>query len=44
VKKTREEAQACAEQWAAAWNARDVERVLAHFDDDVTFTSPIVRP
>jgi len=37
---TREEAQAFAEQWAAAWNERDVERVLAHFEDDVTFTSP----
>jgi len=37
---TREEAQAFAQQWAAAWNERDVERVLAHFEDDVTFTSP----
>ena len=37
---TREEAQAFAGEWAAAWNTRDVERVLAHFDDDVTFTSP----
>jgi ketosteroid isomerase-like protein len=26
--------------WAAAWNARDVEGVLAHFHDDVVFTSP----
>jgi len=37
---TREEAQAFAQQWAAAWNEGDVERVLAHFEDDVTFTSP----
>lgn len=37
---TREEATAFAHDWAAAWNARDVERVLAHFDEEVAFTSP----
>ena len=37
---TREDAHAFAEQWAADWNARDVEHLLAHFDDGVTFTSP----
>ncbi|WP_293001105.1 nuclear transport factor 2 family protein [Mycobacterium sp.] len=30
-----------AEDWAAAWNRHDVEAVLAHFHDDVVFTSPI---
>jgi hypothetical protein len=30
-----------AEQWAAAWNRRDMEAVLAHFHDDVVFTSPV---
>ncbi|HKQ98357.1 MAG TPA: nuclear transport factor 2 family protein [Candidatus Polarisedimenticolia bacterium] len=29
-----------ADDWAAAWNRRDVEAVLAHFHDDVVFTSP----
>jgi ketosteroid isomerase-like protein len=29
-----------AESWIAAWNARDVEAVLAHFAEDVVFTSP----
>ena len=28
-------------QWAAAWNAHDLESVLAHFHDDVVFTSPV---
>src|SRR5438270_576444 len=37
---TREEAVTFAHEWAADWNARDVERVLAHFDEDVAFTSP----
>ena len=37
---TRDEARAFADEWAAAWNERAVERVLSHFDDDVSFTSP----
>lgn len=32
---------AFAAQWCAAWNAHDLDRVLAHFHNDVTFTSPI---
>lgn len=32
--------EAFARDWAAAWNARDVERVLAHFHDAAVFTSP----
>ena len=30
-----------ARQWAANWNARDVEGVLSHFAEDVVFTSPL---
>jgi hypothetical protein len=30
-----------AEEWAAAWNRRDVEALLTHFGDDVVFTSPV---
>jgi hypothetical protein len=37
---TREEANAFAAEWAAAWNERAVERVLGRFNDDITFTSP----
>ena len=29
-----------AHDWAASWNARDVEAVLAHFSPDVVFRSP----
>lgn len=28
-------------QWVEAWNAHDVEAVLAHFHDDIVFTSPV---
>ena len=37
---TGEEARIFAEQWAADWNELAVERVLAHFHDQVVFTSP----
>lgn len=37
---TRDEARAFAERWAADWNNRDAEAVLASFDEDVVFTSP----
>jgi hypothetical protein len=30
-----------ARAWVQAWNDHDVEAVLAHFHDDVVFTSPV---
>lgn len=36
----RSHMEAFAARWAAAWNRRDVEAVLAHFRDDIVFTSP----
>jgi hypothetical protein len=35
-----EEGRAFADRWIQSWNARDVEAVLEHFADCVTFTSP----
>jgi ketosteroid isomerase-like protein len=35
------EAAVFAQEWVAAWNRHDVEAVLAHFHDDVVFTSPV---
>ena len=32
---------AFADDWVRAWNGHDVEAVLAHFHDDVVFTSPV---
>lgn len=29
-----------ASEWASAWNARDLGRVLAHFEESVTFSTP----
>ncbi|ROS38217.1 nuclear transport factor 2 family protein [Amycolatopsis thermoflava] len=30
-----------ADDWAKAWNAHDLDALLAHFTDDVVFTSPV---
>jgi ketosteroid isomerase-like protein len=40
---TADQAKAFAVEWASNWNSRDVERVLAHFDDDIVFTSPTAQ-
>jgi hypothetical protein len=34
------EARGFTEQWLKDWNAHDVDALLAHFTDDVVFTSP----
>jgi len=36
-------ARAFAKAWEAAWNAHDLEAVLAWFADDVVFTSPLAK-
>jgi ketosteroid isomerase-like protein len=35
------DAQEFAAEWARAWNARDLESLVAHYADDVVFTSPV---
>ena len=36
-----EEAQRFADEWVAAWNAHDLDRIIKHYADDVVFTSPV---
>ena len=31
-----------AKEWVAAWNSHDLERILAHYDDDFEMSSPII--
>jgi ketosteroid isomerase-like protein len=38
---TAADAQRFARSWVESWNAHDLEAVLAHFADDVVFTSPV---
>jgi len=35
------QAQQFGDTWLAAWNSHDLEGVLAHFSDQVTFSSPV---
>ncbi len=37
---TTDEARELARDWIEAWNCRDLERILAHYADDVVFSSP----
>jgi hypothetical protein len=38
---TREEAWKLAEQWIAAWNAHDLDSIMAHYEDAIELTSPV---
>ena len=38
---TKDEALKLAEHWVAAWNAHDLEAIMAHYDDAVELTSPV---
>jgi len=40
---TGADARGFAAQWAEAWNSRNIEQVLAHFHDEVEFTSPAAQ-
>ena len=31
-----------AEDWIAAWNAHDLERIFSHYTDDFEMTSPLI--
>ncbi len=36
-------AQHFAQEWVAAWNARDLPRILSHYRDDFEMSSPLIR-
>ena len=38
----RQAAEAFAEEWIAAWNSHDLERVLSHYSDDFEMWSPLI--
>ncbi len=38
---TRDEAWTLANHWVAAWNAHDLDRIMSHYEDHVTLTSPV---
>ena len=38
---TQDEALHLADLWVAAWNAHDLDLIMAHYDDAVELTSPV---
>ena len=38
---TKDRAWALAKDWIAAWNAHDLDAIMAHYDDAVVLTSPV---
>lgn len=36
----KDDAMKLANEWVAAWNAHDLERILAHYEEFVELTSP----
>src|SRR5436190_1263756 len=39
---TPEQARHFAQEWIAAWNAHDLDRILAHYSDDFEMASPYI--
>ena len=39
---SRQQALDFAHEWVAAWNAHDLDRVLAHYTDDFEMSSPFI--
>jgi SnoaL-like domain len=37
----KDDAMKLANKWVAAWNAHDLERILAHYEESVGLTSPV---
>jgi hypothetical protein len=40
---TAAEADELAQHWIEAWNDHDLERIIAHYSDDVVFSSPFIQ-
>lgn len=38
---TRDEALKLANDWVAAWNAHDLDRIMTHYEDAIQLTSPV---
>ncbi len=37
-----DEAQTFAEEWVAAWNSGDLDRIMSHYSDDFEMRSPLI--
>lgn len=39
---TMEQAEEFAQEWIAAWNSHDLDRILSHYTDDFEMSSPVI--
>lgn len=39
----RHRADAFAQEWISAWNAHDLEAILAHYDEEIVLHSPMIQ-
>ncbi|MGB8329508.1 MAG: nuclear transport factor 2 family protein [Polyangiales bacterium] len=39
---SNQDAKRFAAEWIAAWNSHDVEKILAHYEDDLEYYSPMI--
>jgi predicted ester cyclase len=39
---TKDDAWSLAKDWVAAWNAHDLDLIMAHYDDAIELTSPVI--
>jgi ketosteroid isomerase-like protein len=40
---TKDQAWSFANQWIAAWNAHDLDAIIAHYDEDAELISPVAK-
>jgi hypothetical protein len=40
---TPQQAQAFADRWYSAWNARDIDAIMACYDDSIEHSSPFIK-
>ena len=38
---TKEQAHQLAQEWVAAWNAHDLDQIMAHYEEEVELISPV---
>jgi hypothetical protein len=39
---TKAQAEHFAQDWIAAWNSHDLDRILSHYEDDFEMSSPVI--
>ena len=42
MKITKSVAKSFAHEWINAWNNRDIEAIMSHYDDSIIFSSPFI--